>query len=189
MPETDEEREARVLRELEGKNVAYYSTMLSAWIETKMERDKTLVTLSAAGIGLLVTILTALDVESKWMLLLFFISFIGFGFCIWMALQIYQLNSIRIENELNEQHADLKLKKYDKKTIWSFLLGVVAMCLIGLLSAYVKLEEKAMTEKNKTTSNTQTEKRSLDGISNLKPTRPKPQPTTQESGSGDKKKQ
>ncbi|MDA8663964.1 hypothetical protein N9L66_03280 [Porticoccaceae bacterium] len=62
MPETDEEREARVLRELEGKNVAYYSTMLSAWIETKMERDKTLVTLSAAGIGLLVTILTVIGV-------------------------------------------------------------------------------------------------------------------------------
>jgi len=42
MPESKEEAEKRVLRELEGKNIAHYSVLLSSWIQTKMERDKTL---------------------------------------------------------------------------------------------------------------------------------------------------
>lgn len=45
------------------KDVAYYSALVSAWIQTKMERDKTLASLSAGGIGLLVTILSTVGVQ------------------------------------------------------------------------------------------------------------------------------
>jgi hypothetical protein len=69
VPETEEERTQRELRELEGKNIAHYSTLLSAWIQTKMERDKTLVTLSSAAIGFLVAILTAAGIEFEIQLL------------------------------------------------------------------------------------------------------------------------
>lgn len=71
MSESIKDAEKRALRELEGKNIAHYSILLSTWIETKMERDKTLVTLSAAAIGLLVTILTTVGVKSLWEIPLF----------------------------------------------------------------------------------------------------------------------
>jgi hypothetical protein len=57
-PESEEEERSRKLDELKGKNVAHYSVLLAAYIQTKMEHDKTLVTLSAAGIGLLLTIIS-----------------------------------------------------------------------------------------------------------------------------------
>ena len=78
MPESKEESEKRVLRELEGKNIAHYSVLLGAWIQTKMERDKTLVTLSAAAIGLLVTIFTTVGVKSIWEIPIFAVAVISF---------------------------------------------------------------------------------------------------------------
>ena len=38
----------------EQKGVAYYSALVNAWITTRMEKDKQLLTLSAAGIGLII---------------------------------------------------------------------------------------------------------------------------------------
>lgn len=58
-------------RELEGKNIAYYSVLVNAWIQTRMERDKTLVTLSAAAVGLLVTLLTTVGINKEWIILLY----------------------------------------------------------------------------------------------------------------------
>ena len=78
MPESDEQREKRLLKELEGKNIAYYQTLLSSWIHTRMERDKAVITLSAAAIGLLVTILTAFGLSGIWQRILVILAFVGF---------------------------------------------------------------------------------------------------------------
>lgn len=174
MTETEDERSKRGLRELEGKNIAHYSTLLTAWIQTKMERDKTLVTLSSAGIGLLVTILTTAGVSYLYLLILFLGAFVGFGLCIWTSLQIYQLNSTHLENELRSVNTDLKLEKYDKRSLRSFLAGVICICLIGLFSAYFTFnnqELSSMNDKklNTVDSSTIVERRSLDGIESLKP--------------------
>ena len=83
MAESDEDMKARKLRELEGKNIAFYSTLLSAWIQTKMERDKTLVTLSAAAIGLLVTILTTGWCKSALYSFCIYCSFYRFWYLYW----------------------------------------------------------------------------------------------------------
>jgi hypothetical protein len=111
--ESEEERQKTMLKELEGKNVAYYSVLLTAWIQTRMERDKTLVTLSAAGIGLLVTILSTSGVKSSLQLAFFVGSFAGFLITIWSCVQIYQRNSLHIEQEIrgSEQKKDLGLGK------------------------------------------------------------------------------
>jgi len=98
LPESDEEAEKRRLRELEGKNIQHYSVLLAAWIETRMERDRTLVALSAAAIGLLVTILTAVGLPRLWMVLLYVGAFAGFLLTIWTAIRIYQLNSEKLSS-------------------------------------------------------------------------------------------
>lgn len=100
MSESIKDAEKRALRELEGKNIAHYSILLSTWIETKMERDKTLVTLSAAAIGLLVTILTTVGVKSLWEIPLFAFAVTSFLATIWSSITIYQLNSEHLENTI-----------------------------------------------------------------------------------------
>ncbi len=47
-----------------AKEVAFFSAVVGAWIETRMEKDKTLLSLATAGIGLLVTLLTAVGPSS-----------------------------------------------------------------------------------------------------------------------------
>jgi hypothetical protein len=71
MPESDDEREKRLLRELKAKNVAHYSVMLDAWIQTRMALDKSLITLSAGGVGVLVTLLTTVGVARPWQIYLY----------------------------------------------------------------------------------------------------------------------
>jgi hypothetical protein len=193
------------LRELEGKNIAHYSVLLGAWIETRMERDKTLVTLSAAAIGLLVTILTTVGVNRFWEIPLFAVAVLSFIASIWSSLTIYQLNSQHLEAAIKgSSEKDPRLEKYDKLSMRTFIVGAVAALLIGISSASHQLmseKEKAMSDRNSSynsdkpttlkesvngvtnlqPSSTGTEKRSLNGITNLNPqaTQQTPQQQTQ----------
>lgn len=195
MPESTEDAEKRALRELEGKNIAHYSVLLSAWIETKMERDKTLVTLSAAAIGLLVTILTTVGVKHFWEILLFAVAAVSFLVTIWSSLIIYQLNSRHLEDAIRgSSERDPRLEKYDKRSIRAFIIGAIAALLIGISSASYQLtntEVSKMADQEKSSSNSgkpttlkeivksvngvtnlnpsSTVKKSLDGITNLNP--------------------
>ena len=176
MPESKEEAEKRNLRELEGKNIAHYSVLLGAWIQTKMERDKTLVTLSAAAIGLLVTILTTVGVRSVWEIPIFAIAIISFLITIWSSLVIYQLNSQHLEDAIRgSSERDPRLEKYDKRSIRAFIIGSVSALIIGILSASIQLtkqEESIMADKensSQTTGSKTTLKESVNGITNLNP--------------------
>jgi len=176
MPESKEEAEKRVLRELEGKNIAHYSVLLGAWIQTKMERDKTLVTLSAAAIGLLVTILTTVGVKSIWEVPFFAVAVTSFLVTIWSSLVIYQLNSQHLEDAIRgSSQKDPRLEKYDKRSIRSFIIGSVSALIIGILSAsfqVLKPEENAMTEKGNTSQyvgKQTTLRESVNGVTNLNP--------------------
>lgn len=176
MPESKEEQEKRVLRELEGKNIAHYSVLLGAWIQTKMERDKTLVTLSAGAIGLLVTILTTVGVKSIWEIPFFAIAVISFLITIWSSLVIYQLNSKHLEDAIRgSSERDPRLEKYDKHSITAFIIGSVTALLIGILSAsfqLIKTEEEFMTNKDKSSQSTSkptTLKKSVNGVTLLNP--------------------
>ncbi len=172
LPENEAEREKRVLRELEGKNIANYSILLSAWIQTKMERDKTLVTLSAAAIGLLITVLTTVGVQKVWEIPLYIIAVSSFLTTIWSSLKIYELNSEHLEDSLRGKNGkDPKLEKYDKRSIRAFVIGSCFALLIGVTSAYQKiiLKEDTMGTKEQNGSNTVMINDSFNGIAGLNP--------------------
>ena len=171
MSESSQQAEKRVLRELEGKNIAHYSILLSAWIETKMERDKTLVTLSAAAIGLLVTILTTVGAKHFWEIPLFAFAVISFLVTIWSSLTIYQLNSEHLEEAIRGSSVkDPRLEKYDKRSVRAFIIGSVATLLIGVSSASYELINPKV---NKMTSDNSGKsiilRESIDGVTKLKP--------------------
>lgn len=175
MTESKEEQEKRKIRELEGKNITHYSVLLQAWIQTKMERDKTLVTLSAAGIGLLVTILTTTGVLKEWEILLYLGAFIGFLVTIWTSIKIYELNSQHIENELKQDSAKLiELEKYDRRSIRFFIFGAICACIIGIVAAsnqFFIIKEDEMTKTKETAVRPKGDfvEKSLNGLEGLRP--------------------
>lgn len=196
MSQSPEEEKQRLLREFEGKNVAHYSVMLQAWVDTRMERDRTIVTLSAAAIGLLATILTTVGVMHSGQIYLYGFAFIGFLVATVLSLLIYHRNSIHIEGALKgTSEQDPVLTHYDKAQMASFIGGAVLAAWIGIDSAIVRLKgdttvnDKANSPTHQTSVTTndslhgisrlvpQDATRSLNGIANLAPQAPTQQPS------------
>lgn len=150
MPESKEEGEKRALRELEGKNVAHYQVLLSAWITTRMEQDKTIITLSAGAIALLVTIITTVGVKGFWQYFFAITALAGFITAICSCLPIYQVNAKHLEESLRSESTENTsklLKKLDKITIRSFYAGIVCAVLMAVFISFQKTGGLTMAEK------------------------------------------
>src|SRR5207249_1172528 len=108
------------------RDVAYYAALVSAWVETKMERDKTIVTLSAGAIGLLVTLLTVVGVQTPYILWFYIIAFLGFGAAAVGSILIFDGNSVFLEQVVKGNTSDSKtLKRLDGFTLFCFVLGII----------------------------------------------------------------
>lgn len=177
MSESETEQEQRERREFEGKNVAHYSVLLQAWIDTKMERDRTIVTLSSAGVGLIVTILTMVGTKRCWEIGLYGCAVAGFLMAIAASLLIFHRNSAHIEQAIGgSSEKDVQLEKYDSIQMASFVSGVALLAIVGVGSAFHNLnEESSMNDKAKSAA-TQTRGiltgDSVNGIGALAPREP-----------------
>lgn len=75
----------------DSKDTEFYSQTVAAWYNSALEHDKSLLTLSVAGIGVLVsTMLTA--IHSALSFILYAGAIIGFLVCLISILQILQKN-------------------------------------------------------------------------------------------------
>ena len=194
LPETDEQREHRLLKELEGKNVAHYSVFLTAWVQTRLEHDRALITLSAAAIGILVTILTTVGVNARWHILLHLLAFVAFGTTIFLCIRIYELNSDKLENEIrgpdDPTYRNVSLAKYDLWSLRSFITGVAFAAILGVFSALAQFEQSGGTEMSKKTDLQIGDTKlplgkSLDGAEKLRPAAPITQPPAEtQDGAG-----
>jgi hypothetical protein len=142
--ETDTELRERLMREKEGRNVQHYNVLATAWVNTLMEHDKTLITLASGAIGLLITILTTKGVEKGWLIPIYFIAFSAFVTAIISSVRILKDNSKIIENEIREAIGEdpihtPKLKQFDVVAQTSFVIGTITFVLIGILTAVSKL--------------------------------------------------
>jgi hypothetical protein len=156
------------------KRVAYYAAMVEAWIGTRMERDRTLVTLAAAGIGLLITILTAVGVSARWHLWLYGLSAIGFGTSIYTSLRVFERNAEAIEHALGIREVPPKLTNLDRTSRLSFALGTaffVGLAIVSALGTTASARDQIMPDSTKgaPAKGPVLHKRSLDGIAKLKP--------------------
>jgi hypothetical protein len=119
---------------IEGKEVAYYSALVQAWIQTRMEMDKTLVILSSGGIGLLVTLLTTIGIEYQWELIPYAGAFVGFLITITLCIIIFKSNSVYIEKELSSEDKKPNLRRYDLAVQCAFIFAVICAIAIGLIA-------------------------------------------------------
>lgn len=111
--------------------MAHYSASVSAWFGTKMEKDKSLLTLASAGIGILVSIGATSRTER--VCYVFAISF--FLITVFCTLIVFELNAKLIENLIREETMDRLGKiaqRIDHGMMLSFLFGVIAFAVLGV---------------------------------------------------------
>ncbi len=127
------------------KRVAFYQTIVGAWVQTRMEADKQLLTLSGLAIGLLMIF----QGELKSILQLFFWLSAGglFVSTLITILFIFLNNSTHIEYviaENQEQDAEKKAefkikaeimdKKLNRQTICAFVTFILGILLTAALA-------------------------------------------------------
>jgi hypothetical protein len=131
------------------KEVEYYSASVTAWFNTMLEHDKSLLAISAAGIGLLTTLMSAFGISSVELLLLYIFALISFLVCLISVLLIFKRNNVHIQQVLsgNEQNSNV-LSALDNTALLSFGLAVLFSVIIGITTAI-----KSYSTKEKSMSN------------------------------------
>lgn len=180
-----------------GKDIAYYSAILNARISTNMERDKAILTLSSAGIGLIVTLLTTVGVSNLLNAFLLASAIIAFLAAIWFAIIIFEFNGDYLDADLDEDEPrrrleQRRLRKIDRCIKWSFVVGALLLISAGITSAYDQsLNQNAMSDKEpeKRTIKTvpdsnNTDQKSLGGVTNHNPKKKPPSDSSTVSNSG-----
>ena len=124
--------------------IAHYSALVQAWAETRMEKDRSVLGLSAAAIGLLVTLLTAVGVAALWQLVLYIFSALAFGLSIFMALRIFSKNADHLKKiiKTGETGDDPTLKRLDILMMLGFLFGVLILAVIGVSTAWIQMSNR-----------------------------------------------
>jgi hypothetical protein len=119
------------------------------------------------------------------------VAFLGFGLTLVVAILIYQGNSEKIENELRGQehpgYRTVNLAPYDRSAIGGFLVGAVALAVIGVSSAALSANN-GRSNVSQTTSQAdgptdRSDRRSLEGIEALRPAPPLPPTAPADGGS------
>lgn len=100
--------------------------LIQSWISTRMERDKSILTLAAAGIGLIVS-LVSLSSTNDLQQVLFALGILSFLVCIGIALAILDRNATYVAALLKGFNAptDPHLERLDKMLVLSFGLGIL----------------------------------------------------------------
>ena len=130
---------------LPAKRVAFYSALVSAWIQSRMERDRSLITLSSAGIGLLLTLSSTVGPDGFLTFSLYCIGFVGFAVTIISGLSIFHRNSLHIERLIAEkQTTDPLLARLDSISRTGFTLGVLSIVLLGVTAGITRLAERGV---------------------------------------------
>ena len=160
---------------------AWYSAAVAGWIDSRMERDRSLISLSAGGLGLLITILSTVGPARRWLLWLYLLAAIAFLVTCLACLSVFSANARHLEKlAAGQEGISTRLSRHDTLSMWSFGLGITVSLAIALITAFSTSthESPPMAGKfeDKGTSPSKYGEKSLSGIENLRPT-PKPAPT------------
>jgi len=165
----DFEREQRLQ---ESKEAEFYSQSVAAWFSSRLEHDKSLLTLSTAGVGVLVTMVqSAIDSISS--LLLYIFAILSFVISLVSVLFIFKMNTTHIEGVINKIERENRLLLIlDSVASFSFFLGMLLSAILGMAVAISTLHDKEakMAEKNQNKSvQMQNAFDSVHGLANLQP--------------------
>lgn len=155
------------------KEIQHYAASVNAWFNTLLEHDKSILSLSAGAIGLLVTLLTTVGVRSAEGLALYACALLSFTVSVASVVFVFQRNARHIENVLSEQirGKDPVLSTADSVKTWAFSAGILLTALIGIATAFQSLlsKETSMANETKKTSHSTPLTESFNGLQKLQP--------------------
>ena len=112
-----------------------------------MERDRSLLSLSAAGIGLLITLLTAVGVGSILELGAYLSAFLCFGVVIILVLKVLGVNkNYLIELTRSKEPDEKTLKRFDRWIYFFFVLALTLSFVVGVFAAVSRLTRKEVNK-------------------------------------------
>lgn len=133
--------------------VEFKSQSYASYYNTAMEKDKSILTLSVAGIGFLVTLLKLEDSIAVYQLFLFAIAAISFLVSIYSVITLFGENGDFIIDLINDRDVTLKqhkLRILDRNAIYAFYLAIVMSLALGIStsSSLVNIGDKEVTKEN-----------------------------------------
>lgn len=153
------------------KDIQFYGASVNAWINTSLEQDKSLLTLSAGGIGLLIALLTTIGIAEVALLVLYVLAIVAFSVCLIFVLYIFSRNRKHVEKVLaGNPAADPSLGTADYAAMAAFLAGALLTGIIGItmaVSVYQSKKEQKMAEESKPAVTTGTVNRSFNNLGAL----------------------
>jgi hypothetical protein len=136
----------------EKRELAHYTATVTAWFNTRMEHDKSLLTLSTAAIGVLIALASKITLRSLASLILYIATLASFILCLAIVLWIYRQNSKHLENLVQSDAAHDRLLGFlDPAAIWTFGAGIMFASMLGLTIAVdsFKSQEPEMSVNDK----------------------------------------
>lgn len=133
------------------KMSAYYTATYDAYMATTIEADKSILTVSAGGVGLLVTLLTLYQVKTAWDIIIYLIALTFFVISIVSSIYIFKRNHVVLMSILMDKgQKDPILIVLDYLNISCCILGIITTVYIGLSAGVQKLNAKPTDEADKT---------------------------------------
>lgn len=169
------------------KEIEYASAGYNAWFNSALEHDKSLLTLSAGGIGVLASLMASVGIKSAESLVLYIAAILFFFISLVVVLFIFARNKKHIENVLRgNDNSDIWLIFADRIALFSFGIGALLTVIIGISSAIssYSIKDQKMAKENQKQQTTQTTfvidsangmaslKESFSGAAQLKPQQP-----------------
>lgn len=119
------------------KEIEFYSAAVHAWFGTRQEHDRSLLILSAGGIGLLVTLLSTVAIHSTAIVVLYILALVFFLVCLGTVLSIFKANAtylVAIVNNPDKKAEDKCLGVLDMIAIGSFSVAAALSSVIGIVT-------------------------------------------------------
>jgi hypothetical protein len=150
------------------KQVAFYQTSIEAFLENRMERDKSLLTLSTAGLGLVVTLWTTIGVATVVELGLGVAAAVAFMAAIYSLLEVFKENANYFEALTTKQdfvRPHDRLVRLDRRADKAFYAGLLFAFAGAVTVTYRKyLEKPDPPIKTETMSETSNDKTTPPGV-------------------------
>jgi len=175
-----EEKEKNDLKEVE-----FYSNSVNAWFSTKLEGTKSILAISAGGLGLLITLLTAFGVNNLTELLIYFGSIFCFLISIIFMISVFFRNAKFLSDMNNgKDENDKILDLMHNIGLWSFVIGIILAFLIGcsILINTIPYNKEDVMQSNDKRKNVKVEK-NFNNAQSMKPRRKPDQSTNSQNQS------
>lgn len=120
-----------------AKEVAFYEALINASITTKLERDKSLLSLATGAVGVLITLMTTVGAPNVVAGIAYAVAIASFIATIFFALDIFKHNARHVEDVLKGKDGDdEELTRLDEAINSAFMIGIIAAVIVGLSFVY-----------------------------------------------------